>query len=268
VIITDLDGTLLDQKTYSYQACLPAIRKVQSSKIPLVLCSSKTRSEIEPLWKELKLEDPFIVENGGAIYFRPGYFPFTVENARDEGGLEKLALGQSVKFLRHVLLDAVRRFRVHARSFGDMRPDEIAQLTGLPRESAWAASQREYDEPFVVDGGNAQRLFTALRTKGLKIARGDRFFHLSCGSDKGRATNELLKLYRRSNPSLVSVGIGNSANDLPLLCHVDRPVLVRNPDGSWDSTVAQNLSAARHTLNIGPEGWREAVEEILEQFRV
>ncbi|MGH7828798.1 MAG: HAD hydrolase family protein, partial [Candidatus Binatia bacterium] len=55
IIITDLDGTLLDESTYSFQASLPAIQRVTSQGIPLILCSSKTRSEILPLWKELAL---------------------------------------------------------------------------------------------------------------------------------------------------------------------------------------------------------------------
>ena len=67
IVITDLDGTLLDEKSYSYQASLPAIQRLKSAGIPLVLCSSKTYSEILPLWRELDLKDPFIVENGGAI---------------------------------------------------------------------------------------------------------------------------------------------------------------------------------------------------------
>jgi mannosyl-3-phosphoglycerate phosphatase len=74
IVFTDLDGTLLDQVTYSYRASLPALRKLQALKMPVILCSSKTRAEIEPLWRELILEDPFIVENGGAIYFLPEYF--------------------------------------------------------------------------------------------------------------------------------------------------------------------------------------------------
>jgi len=268
VIITDLDGSLLDQQSYSYQASLPAIRKIQSLKIPLVLCSSKTRSESEALWKELRLHDPFIVENGGALYFRRDYFPFPVEDTTLEGGLQKLVLGESVEVLRGALLDGARQFRVRVRCFGEMTLEEISELTGLPRDWARAAAEREHDEPFVVEKGNSARLFTALRTKGYKITRGDRFFHLTCGSDKGKATRALLHLYRRSNPSIVSAGLGNSPNDVPFLLQVNYPILIRNPDGSWDSTVLQNVSRLRRTFKIGPEGWTEAVDELLNELGI
>lgn len=266
VIITDLDGSLLDQQSYSYQASLPAIRKVQALKIPLVLCSSKTRSESEALWKELRLHDPFIVENGGAVYFRRDYFPFSVENTALEGGLQKLVLGESVEVLRAALFNGARQLRVHVRCFGDMTLEEISDLTGLPRDWARAAAEREYDEPFIVERGNSERLFTALRTKGYKITQGDRFFHLTGGSDKGKAASALLQLYRRSHPSIVSAGLGNSPNDLPFLLQVNHPILIRNPDGSWDSTVLQNVSRLRRTFKIGPEGWTEAVEELLREI--
>ena len=263
VIITDLDGTLLDQRTYSYEACLAAIRKVRSLEVPLILCSSKTRSEMEPLWKELKLKDPFIVENGGAIYVMPDYFPFPIENLKIKNGLRALELGQSINVIRRALIEAAHRLHVNVRCFGEMKVEEICHLTGLSKDNARAATKREYDEPFVVRQGNYARLFTALRTKGFKITPGDRFYHLSYGSDKGKAVKTVLDLYRRVNASVRSVGLGNSANDLPFLRHVDRPILIRNPDRTWDSTITQNIAGIEKPLGIGPAGWREAVEKIL-----
>ncbi|MFQ5904658.1 MAG: HAD-IIB family hydrolase, partial [Candidatus Binatia bacterium] len=133
VVITDLDGTLLDQETYSYEASLPAIRRLLSLHIPLILCSSKTSSEIVALWEELGLRDPFISENGGAIYLPPNYFRFPVQGARPKGPLETLELGTDISTLRGVLAETARQCRVRIRSFGAMSPDEVSLLTGLSR---------------------------------------------------------------------------------------------------------------------------------------
>ena len=73
----------------------------------------------------------------------------------------------------------------------------------------------------------------------------------------------LLDLYRQRDPSFVSVGLGDSANDLPFLMQVDRPVLVRKKDGSWDTEVTAAISGIERTRAVGPQGWREAVERIL-----
>lgn len=65
IIFTDLDGTLLDRQTYSWDAARPALGLIKERSIPLALCSSKTRAEIEVIRKELDNPDPFICENGG-----------------------------------------------------------------------------------------------------------------------------------------------------------------------------------------------------------
>jgi mannosyl-3-phosphoglycerate phosphatase len=263
VIFTDLDGTFLDPYTYSYDASLATFRKLQSLRIPLIFCSSKTRNEIEPLWRELDLRDPFIVENGGAVYFQSDYFPFPVENSKMRDEFHVLELGERVDVMRRALRDAEQNFHVQLRWFGEMSTKEISQLTGLPRENAKAASEREYDEPFIVNQINYGRLFTALRTKGFKITQGDRFFHLSRGSDKGKATRRVVELYQRVHSSVQSVGLGNAANDLLMLREVNKAILIRKPDRSWDSVVTQNLPGIQKTMAIGPEGWSEAIEEML-----
>ncbi len=267
IVVTDLDGTLLDQQTYRYDACLPAIQRLQSLGIPLILCSSKTYAEILPLWEDLGLSAPFIVENGGAIYFREQAFPFPVEGARAKGKFKTLELGTEISILRQALCEAARQNGVELRSFGSMTLDEIARLTGLNISDSALAAKREYDEPFVIEGEAREKLYTALIAKGFTVVEGDRFCHLTGGSDKGRAVTTLLELYRRSDPSVFSVGLGNSANDIGFLSQVDRPIVIRNPDGTWDPEVMKKIPTVQCSHGIGPRGWREAMEEILESTR-
>src|SRR5512140_1450875 len=76
VVITDLDGTLLDADTYAWEMARPALQQLKSRGIPLVLATSKTRAESE-FWRSLlEIGDPFIVENGGAAFIPKDYFPF------------------------------------------------------------------------------------------------------------------------------------------------------------------------------------------------
>ncbi len=263
IVITDLDGTLLEEKSYSYQASFPAIQRLQSAGIPLVLCSSKTYSEMLPLWKELALRDPFVVENGGAIYCPARYFSAPLPGFKSQDSFKILELGTDVLTLRRVLAETAARCRAKVRSFGTMEVGEIRALTGLTRDQAALALKRRYDEPFLVEAGDGERLFRALTGQGLTVTRGDRFFHLIGGHEKGRAVKILLDLYGRGSGAAVSVGLGNSANDLPLLHEVDRPILIRRADGSWDAEVTASIPGIRRTVAIGPQGWREAIEEVL-----
>ncbi len=44
IIFTDLDGTLLDLHTYSFEKSLPGLGLLRQKNVPLVFCSSKTRN--------------------------------------------------------------------------------------------------------------------------------------------------------------------------------------------------------------------------------
>jgi mannosyl-3-phosphoglycerate phosphatase len=263
VIITNVDGTLLDQQTYSYERSLPAISRLLSLNVPLILCSSKTYAEMHRLWSELDLKDPFIVENGGAICVPPRYFPFPLRGFNSSGPLPRMDLGTRVSKLRQVLAETASKCGVQVRFFGSMPAEEIAELTGLTRDQAALAREREYGEPFLVDGNNQDKLVRALIGKGFTLSRGERFFYLTGNHDKGTAVKILLDLYRRIDGKLTSVGLGNSTNDFPLLCQVDRPVLIRRADGTWDPDIAEKLPFIEKTEAAGPLGWSEAIDKIL-----
>ena len=93
VIFSDLDGTLLHPQTYSFEAAEPALSALRRQNTPLVLCTSKTRAEVE-LWRErLDNAHPFIVENGGAVYIPRGYFPFAIKQAVQRDGYDVIEFG-------------------------------------------------------------------------------------------------------------------------------------------------------------------------------
>ncbi|HPR49405.1 MAG TPA: HAD hydrolase family protein, partial [Spirochaetota bacterium] len=69
IVLSDLDGTLLDHDTYSYDESLPGISMLREKRVPLVLVSSKTYDEMVLLHQELELEWPFVFENGGGIAY-------------------------------------------------------------------------------------------------------------------------------------------------------------------------------------------------------
>ena len=64
IIFTDLDGTLLDHTTYSFDAAIPMLDYIKVNKIPLIIVTSKTKDEVLRIQKLLDMKGPFIVENG------------------------------------------------------------------------------------------------------------------------------------------------------------------------------------------------------------
>ena len=66
-IVSDVDGTLMDH-SYDLSPARETIKKLQILSIPVILCTSKTAAEVKVIRNELNLTDPYIVENGAAIY--------------------------------------------------------------------------------------------------------------------------------------------------------------------------------------------------------
>jgi len=268
VVFTDLDGTLLHARTYSFDAALPALEMLRVRNIPVVICSSKTRAEIGHYRAKLDNGDPFISENGGAVFVPRGYFradmvsPVTPEQD-NEGPYLVLRLGARYRDLRRALGE-LREEGFDVRGFGDMTAEEVAAATGLPLDEAVMAGKREFDEPFLLGGGpvTAEKLTASIERKGFRVTRGS-FYHILGESDKGKAVSILTGMFRGEYGEVMTMALGDSPNDLPMLRSVDHPVIVERHGGGYDNVLAaEGFERAR---GEGPEGWNQAVMRLLEE---
>lgn len=107
-----------------------------------------------------------------------------------------------------------------------------------------------------------RKMKAVARSHGLKITAGGRFFHLTGHNDKGRAVRILKKLYRLGPVKIITVGLGDSENDWPMLRVVDLPVLVAGPDG-FNLKLPETGAKLLRTSRPGPEGWAEAINFLL-----
>jgi mannosyl-3-phosphoglycerate phosphatase len=257
VVFTDLDGSLLDSRTYSFAAASEALRELRRREVPLVFCSSKTRAELAPLRRRLRNRHPFIVENGGGVVIPSGYF--------GPGTPRRIDLGRRYPEVSEALDQLSRATGVRVRGFHHLTAGQVSEKTGLPLAEARLAKRREYDEPFFFVGEGErkrERLERAARRAGFDLTRGGRFWHLFAGSDKGVAVRRLIALYRRAGPCRTAA-LGDAANDLPMLRAVDRAVLLPAPDGSFDRAVLRGLPGVVRGSAPGPEGWNRAVLRLL-----
>ncbi|MDI6698646.1 MAG: HAD-IIB family hydrolase [Candidatus Saccharicenans sp.] len=320
VIFSDLDATLLDHETYGFQPARPVLKKLKKMGIPVVLCTSKTRSETEAIATKLGLNHPFIVENGGAIFIPEGYFADSLFKKAgisivNKGKYRLIQLGTPYPRLRSIFKAIREAVGIRMLGFGDLNADEIAAISGLGQKQAELARKREYDEPFflegspefeliekkrksgqsrinekafferpaesefcktgrrvtsIIDGKGARpdqntllsKIKPIARRYGLRITAGGRFYHLTGDNDKGRAVRRLKKLYRLQQGKIIAIGLGDSANDWPMLKVVDLPVLVARPDGRHLKIPGKRKDLLR-TTRPGSEGWAQAVNFFL-----
>lgn len=263
LIFTDLDGTLLDHDTYSCEPARQALNEVERRGIPLVLCTSKTRAEVERYRQLLNNHDPFVVENGGAAFIPVDYFSFAYPYQRDVDGYHVIEYGTPYSRLVEVLQAVRAESGVKIGGFSDLNAEQVAALAGLPVEEARLAKVREYDEPFFVKGPPAElnRVNTLFRRRGFRCTRGGRFHHLTGSNDKGKAVADVARLFESAYGQVRTVGIGDSQNDLPMLWAVDVPVLVQRIGGKYDPTV--KVPHLIRAGGIGPQGWCKAILDLL-----
>lgn len=266
IIFTDLDGSLLDHESYSYEAAGPALAEVETQQIPLIFCTSKTRREVEAARSRLGNRDPFIVENGAAIFVPHGYFSFPIPASRSDQTYLVIELGVPYSKVVAALRRASERSRCRVRGFHDMTTPEVASRCGLTLQEAALAKSREYDEPFDVLSESPAEicgLLNRIEQEGLTWTRGGRFYHIRGRHNKGRAARILAGLFRRLNPAIATVGLGDGPNDISLLDAADVPIVIpsrqRAPLGGWRNSA----TSWRTAPYPGPRGWNQAVLQLL-----
>jgi mannosyl-3-phosphoglycerate phosphatase len=258
IIFTDLDGTLLHPDTYSFEAARPALDAIREARVPLILCSSKTRAELLLYQKRLHLHEPFVSENGGGIFFPAGYFSSDAGAAGAD--LVTVSLGLPYKRIREEFIETRRQLGIPLRGFGDMTVEEVALLTGLNQEEAALARQRDFSEPFVFGGAADDRVLKTFQERGLSWTRG-KLYCVMGSHDKGKAVRLLNTMYEAEHGRMISIGLGDGLNDQPMLQQVDRPILIPKHDGTYDPDVS--VPGLLRVRGVGPEGWNAAVKEAL-----
>lgn len=247
VVVTDLDGTLLDHDTYEPGPAAAKLAELQDAGVPVVFCSAKTRAEQEVHREALGVTGPFIVENGAAVY--------------DDGAVH--VLGLDYDDARARLRRAARDLGVRVRGFGDMGVDEVAARTQLSREAAARARRRDHTEPFVLVDGDVDEatLRDAFARHELGVQHGARFWTASGRHDKGDAVTVLRDLCARGRGGRPLIyALGDTHNDAAMLAAADVAMLVQRPDGTWDDLDVDGLVRVD---GIGPAGWARAADSIL-----
>ena len=272
VVFTDLDGTLLRHEDYAWAAARPALDALALRGVPLVLTSSKTRAEVESWRVRLDNHDPFIVENGAALFVPEGPLAERFERVppaptRADGFL-RVEFGARYDALRRALPQLAERLGVPLRGFGDMGRAEVERLTGLHGPDLARSLAREYDEPFLpareLTAAEWNRLAREAEALGFRTTRGGRYHHLHGESSKGRAARHLMAALEGDGGTVVSLGVGDGPNDAPLLLATTEAAIVAKPDGTHDAALASAVPTARKTGGAGPIGFTEAVLAFLE----
>jgi mannosyl-3-phosphoglycerate phosphatase len=260
VIFSDLDGALLDSHNYSFAEASEALHSIQSTGIPLVICTSRTSAQIELFRGQLPCH-PVIIENGGAILIPSGYFPFSIPGMQQRNRFEAIKLGDCREHAIAALRHASEKCGVPVRGFSELTATEIRELTGFTADEAERANAREFDEPFIsLDPERTPDLLWALEQTGKRWTRGTHFYHAFGPSDKASAVWMLLKFYERAFGEVESIGLGDAPSDIDFLQLMKRCVIIPS---EFSPMLQKSLPEAELPDRPGPQGWSDSIAGFL-----
>ena len=254
-VVSDVDGTLMDH-SYDLTPAIETIKWLQELSIPVILCTSKTAAEVRVIRKELNLTDPYIVENGGAIYG---------ESLTRVNG--KIILGEKYEILENILSIISKEINYDLKPLNNISDQEATELTGLKGHSLELMRDRHWSMPFLnPPEAKEQEINVCCKKFNVEIFRGNRMSHmLSINSNKGKAI-EALKTYA-NNPNIKIIGLGDSPNDLPLLLKSDYKIVIPSPIGP-NLQLLEKLTDYKFTLAIEPNGygWKSEINKLIDKL--
>ena len=256
-VVSDVDGTLMDH-SYDLTPAKETIKKLQKLSIPVILCTSKTASEVKVIRKELNLTDPYIVENGAAIYGE------TLKKVNGE-----IILGKKYEFLEEILDYISKEIDHKLIPLNSLTDHEATELTGLKGNSLNLMRDRHWSMPFLNPPNFLEEKINICCKKfEVDVFKGNRMSHLlSVNSNKGKAINALKKYSNIQNIQII--GLGDSPNDLPLLLNSDIKIVIPGINGP-NLDLLDQLKDLEFTLAYEPNGygWKNEINKLLNKLEL
>ncbi len=254
IVVSDLDGTLLDHHTYDFIAAQKAIDKLKQLEIPLIFNSSKTQLEIQSIRQQLGNKEPFICENGGLVCgIDSNSSEIKYLGTPREQFLPKLALIKTGLHLKY-------------QNFSTAKVEDVVSWTGLPNDDAAKAMKREATEPLLWQDTEAKltEFRAELQKLNLQCVKGGRFHHVMGRFDKASCF-PLLKYYyaKRWQTEVLIVALGDSQNDLSMLEQADFAIVIPSGKGTTLKLERDEFFVASHTA---PQGWQEGIDHFLTNY--
>ncbi|MDT0594313.1 HAD-IIB family hydrolase [Glaciecola petra] len=265
LVFSDLDGTLLDHYSYSFEEAEQTIEALKRYQIPLVLNTSKTFDEVLAIQDEMQIHGPFVVENGAAIYIPKSFFPEKPKGTTWRNGFWMKSFTHKRQHWQNILKKLNVDFEGCFEMFSEMPIERIIELTGLDQQSAINASKREFGEPLYWHANEElkKQLINSATNLGASPLQGGRFLHIGGNTNKGKVLSWLCNEFERQNQGQVttSIALGDGNNDIAMLEAADVSVRITSPVNP--PPILQKTKLVYTSPVDGPKGWSQVLNQLI-----
>ncbi len=233
MVFSHVDAVLKHPRDALFTVARNLLGQFVADDVAIVLCSSKTRAELEFIQQTLGIADPFICEHGAASFIPDDYFDAEIPGARELSGYQAVEFGRTYADVVEVLRRTTGRLRIGILAFSEMSIDDVARECGLPLLQARLAKLREYEERFRVldpDPAASHRLGKAISGSHLRCVDGDPFDYVGAPVDHRLGVNLLNGLYRGARASVLTIGVTDRGGEDGLETLVDQVIEIPRED--------------------------------------
>ncbi|MBU0520446.1 hypothetical protein KJ564_16070 [bacterium] len=266
IVFTGVEGALLQFGSFDIKEILHALDHLQRDSIPLIITSDRTIPETTAIIRHLNLTYPFIAECGAALAIPSGCFRTEFNYHRKLDDWFIIEFGLPAYDIYKAISEIRQKHNLKFECLIELEDGDVdEQKAPLTQQQFELCCQREYSVAIRIhaDDDSRDNFIAQIEDLHLRIKEKDDSSIITADHDEGSAMRFLTQIYREeyNSDEIVTIGIGATWMDAPMLYTVDEPVLVRQADGLFDGRIGRrNMKFTRYPGQIG---WNQALITLL-----
>ena len=258
LIFTDLDGSLLDKKTFKFDVIKDYFKELVRNGIIIIPNSSKTEAELLDFNEQNNLDLSFIAENGSSIHRL---------NKIHQNLPDKIIISRTIDEIRNIYKENISLdFKNKITNILELEIEKQQKILGLSLDKIKLAIKREHSIPIKFNGTESEKneFTNILKNSGLTIQTGGRIMNVCDNVNKSKAMSRALKLIKKQlDDEIITIGVGDNENDIEMIKQTDYPCLVKNEN--FDSSLI-NIDNLIKSDEPSPKGWSDVIKTALQKI--
>jgi predicted mannosyl-3-phosphoglycerate phosphatase (HAD superfamily) len=243
--------------------------------IPAVWLTSRSRLQFDDARRKHGHTQPFIAEDGCAVYLPEGYFHLTpvsdASRARKSatvrlGRFTCIPVAEALPAAADALQTLSQDTGVPVVTLRSLSPRELAQNTGLPQREAELARQRDFDEIFFFAGASDEEVAKFLaegRNRSLQFRQHGVLWSVAIGAGVQRCIRELAKLFDRAlRYHARTLGIATPELAAGLFPFCESTILLTDGKAGDASPEQPDKPHAQHLPLRAPDLWERLLSAV------